>query len=108
MHERMRETEGESSTGIRPYGQKGYWLQTQKNHIYGLREKKITWGPHLGITLYRFPTLSTKAQPISALDGKLSFTFHKTQAYSITKGIFYPSFFIMKLFDKTTEYCQCD
>ena len=43
-----------------------------------------------------------------ALDGKLSFTFHKTQAYSITKGVFYPSFFIMKLFDKTTEYCQCD
>ena len=43
-----------------------------------------------------------------SLDGKLSFTFHKTQAYSITKGIFYPSFFIMKLFDKTTEYCQCD
>ena len=43
-----------------------------------------------------------------ALDGKLSFTFHKIQAYSITKGIFYPSFFIMKLFDKTTEYCQCD
>ena len=42
------------------------------------------------------------------LDGKLSFTFHKIQAYSITKGIFYPSFFIMKLFDKTTEYCQCD
>ena len=44
---------------------------------------------------------------ILALDGKLSYTFHKTQAYSITKGIFYPSFFIMKLFDKTTEYCQC-
>ena len=43
-----------------------------------------------------------------ALDGKLSFTFHKIQAYSITKGIFYPSFFITKLFDKTTEYCQCD
>ena len=43
-----------------------------------------------------------------SLDGKVSFTFHKTQAYSITKGIFYPSFFIMKLFDKTTEYCQCD
>ena len=43
-----------------------------------------------------------------SLDGKLSFTFHKIQAYSITKGIFYPSFFIMKLFDKTTEYCQCD
>ena len=42
------------------------------------------------------------------LDGKLSFTFHKIQAYSITKGIFYPSFFIMKLFDKTTGYCQCD
>ena len=43
-----------------------------------------------------------------SLDGKLSYTFHKTQAYSIIKGIFYPSFFIMKLFDKTTEYCQCD
>ena len=45
---------------------------------------------------------------VMSLDGKLSFTFHKIQAYSITKGIFYPSFFITKLFVKTTEYCQCD
>ena len=52
------------------------------------------------------PTMA--ACPQHTLDGKLSFTFHKIQASSITKGIFYPSFFIMKLFDKTTEYCQCD
>ena len=38
---------------------------------------------------------------------KTEFYLSQIQAYSITKGIFYPSFFIMKLFDKTTEYCQC-
>ena len=52
-------------------------------------------------------SLSILPSILAALDGKLSFTFHKTQAYSITKGIFYPLFFIMKLFDKTIEYCQC-
>ena len=55
----------------------------------------------------KYSTLYSRSRA-STLDGKLSFTFYKIQAYSITKGIFYPSFFIMKLIDKTTEYCQCD
>ena len=97
MHERMRETEGESSTGIRPYGQKGYWLQTQKNHIYGLREKKITWGPHLGITPYRFPTLSTKAQPISATGWKTEFYLSQNSSIFYNKRHFLSIIFHHKI-----------